>query len=216
MTVAGMRKILNSTLIADGRSDRVLIPIIATLLQTHSPQQFRETDFVQEFPSSGLNLSERIDFALRERPCDLLFVHRDAERADGLTSRVREIERAVAALGILQTVVCVVPVRMTEAWLICDEHPIRCAAGNPTGRSPLGLPELNQVESVDAKELLFDALVRAKNLGRRRANGLNPASMRSHVADYLDDMDRLRRLPSFRRFESSVRQILSNAPFVDA
>ena len=211
-----MPRILNSTLIADGRSDRLLIPIIATLMQTHCRQRFRETDFVHSFPPSGRDLSSRIRHALIERPCDLLFVHRDAERVEGLEGRIQEIERAVAEIGISQTVVCVVPVRMTESWLICDEHPIRCAAGNPSGRSALGLPGLNQVESVDAKQFLFAALVSARDLGKRRARGLKPDTMRHRVADHLDDLHRLRRLPSFARFESAVRQILSSPRFADA
>jgi hypothetical protein len=40
-------------------------------------------------------------------------------------------------------VVCVVPVRMMEAWLLIDEMAIRRVAGNPNGRIPIELPVLN-------------------------------------------------------------------------
>jgi hypothetical protein len=36
----------------------------------------------------------------------------------------------------------VVPVRMTEAWLLADEFAIRSAPGNPNGTQSLDLPDL--------------------------------------------------------------------------
>ena len=94
---------------------------------------------------------------------------------------------------------------MTESWLLTDEQAIRNAAGNPAGREPLQLPHARQIEAVDAKQVLFDALERASNLNRRRNQRLQPQALRHRVAEYLDDLTALRRLTSFVRFESRLR-----------
>jgi hypothetical protein len=60
-------------------------------------------------------LPGRITRALDLYPCELLFVHRDAEGA----SRIARVQEITAALGSISTpAVCVVPVRMQEAWLL--------------------------------------------------------------------------------------------------
>ena len=68
------------------------------------------------------SLSERISRSLELYPCDLLFIHRDAERAP-VESRIAEIRESVKEKQIAPTpVICVVPVRMTEAWLLIDRR----------------------------------------------------------------------------------------------
>jgi predicted ATPase len=68
-----------------------------------------------------------------------LFVHRDAER-ELLEKRVAEIHSVVseaAQTKLVPPVVCVIPVRMQEAWFLFDESALRRAAGNPNGKQPL-------------------------------------------------------------------------------
>ena len=73
-------------------------------------------------------------------PCDVLFVHRDAE-AQLPAFRREEVTRALAHTEIPH--VPVIPVRMTEAWLLADENAIRRAAGNPNGDEELNLPDIS-------------------------------------------------------------------------
>src|SRR5690606_18674132 len=77
-------------------------------------------------------LVERLTSSVRLYPCDVLVVHRDAER-DPVDLRLAEIERARSSARIEGSLVPVVPVRMTEAWLLFDESAIRRAADNPNG-----------------------------------------------------------------------------------
>lgn len=105
-----------------------------------------------------ITLAARIRESVRLYPCDLLFVHRDADR-EARDKRVEEIETAVTdtRLDSATPCVCVIPVRMQEAWLLCDEEAIRYAAGNRNGRQSLELPILNQLETVaDPKLVLAD------------------------------------------------------------
>ena len=82
-------------------------------------------------------LRRRIEASLELYPCDLLFVHRDAENRP-IDQRAAEI--VTAAEGLQFPIVRVIPVRMMEAWLLTDEGAIRSAAGNPNGTDPLNVP----------------------------------------------------------------------------
>ena len=116
------------TLLADGSSDRVLIPLLCWCLRRAGLENISS-----EWADAGRmpvarDLAERVAHAVDLYPCDLLFVHRDAEGEDPAVRR-DEIRRAASALKY--SLVPVIPVRMTEAWLLFDERAIRLAAGNP-------------------------------------------------------------------------------------
>ncbi len=68
------------TLLADGSSDQVMMPILEWLLARHgvSRLQGRWAD-LRSLRTSPSGLAARISAAHRLYPCDLLFVHRDAE-----------------------------------------------------------------------------------------------------------------------------------------
>ena len=117
------------TLAADGASDAVLLPILTCALKrggagSVAPQC---VDFGRIPRQPGLR--EKLRLAVQLYPCDVLFVHRDAE---GQSPALRRQEVGAALDGLALNYVPVVPVRMTEAWLLADERAIRSAAGNPT------------------------------------------------------------------------------------
>jgi hypothetical protein len=144
--------------------------------------------------------------ALDLYPCNLLFVHRDAE---GLPLEMRRDEILKAFKGVAYgalPVVCVVPVRMTEAWLLFDESAIRMAAGNPDGRVNLALPRLERCEEIpDPKALLHEALRTASELTGRRRKKFRPDVQVHRLADLVDDYSPLRRLPAFRALEGDLQ-----------
>jgi hypothetical protein len=182
-----------------------LLPIlgwlIAEMSTTPFEQNWADPRWWRRRPAK---LAARVEAALDLYPCDLLVVHRDAEREDP-KSRLREIEEATQGRSV--PVVCAVPVRMTEAWLLFDEAAIRRAAGCPNGNMPLNLPALKMVESVpDPKEVLYEAIRVASNLSGRRRRQIQPDIRR--VADLIDDFAPLRVVPSFCRFEESMCEAL--------
>jgi hypothetical protein len=155
-------------------------------------------------------LYEKIRKSIELFPCDLLFVHRDAETAS-LEDRLNEIKQAVMDTGIVNdvsTVICVVPVRMTEAWLLFDIDAIRQAAGNPSGTVPLELHRLSDIESLpDPKGVLHRALRTAIQYGthRRKRFDVNKAVQR--VPEYIEDFSPLRSLSAFAALEEEVRRM---------
>jgi len=200
---------------ADGPSDRCLLRIIDWLLaslRNVSPlaikPQFADS---RRLPGRPPTLSERMRQALDYYPCDILFVHRDAER-EPLKNRLREIELAADEAQIHHRVP-VIPVRMMEAWLLLEIRAIRTAADNPNGTARLDLPRVQELESVpDPKRMLYDLLIAAsEKTGRRLAHFRSPANLamrRIRVADLIADFSLLRQLPAFSYFAAETNRVV--------
>jgi hypothetical protein len=157
-------------------------------------------------PPPREDLSGRMKAALEHYPCDILFVHRDAERRP-MAERVKEILDAASAAGI-SDLVPVVPVRMTEAWLLIDEAAIRRAAGNPNGQVGILLPPVRDLDQLPHPEevlrgLLVNASEKTGRHLRRFHRDLHDRVQR--VAELIPDFAVLRVLPAFVAFESATR-----------
>jgi hypothetical protein len=137
-----------------------------------------------------------------------LFVHRDADRV-GHDSRKEEITRGLDEAEIDVASVCVVPVRMTETWLLIDEYAIRAAAGQPRGRVVLNLPQLRRLEEeAYPKAALHQALRDASELRGRRLRDFPVKQRVRRVAELIGDYGALRGLSAFRALEQEVRTAL--------
>ena len=119
------------TLVTDGSSDVVLLPILTWLLRTNGvalPLQGRWADTRRARLPQRVTLTERI----RVR-------------------RVAEIQEALDCLppnSPQPTAVCVIPVRMQEAWLLFDDLAINTPAGNRSFRENLVLPTIHNLETL--------------------------------------------------------------------
>ncbi len=207
-------KQLQATFVTDGSSDQVLEPILRWLLRelTPAPIEIRWAD-LRGLPEPPRGLAERLASAVEFYPCELLFVHRDAEKQDP-ELRYHEIRRATSDDYIH---VAVVPVRMQEAWLLLDEAAIRHAAGGPSGTKPLGLPPPKRWDSLnDPKAVLHTALREASGLSGRRAKRFRSRKAVHRIPDYVDDWSALRQLAGFRRLEADTRRALTKLGVVDS
>jgi hypothetical protein len=207
-------KPLRFTLVADGTTDgAMLIPILEWLLRTHCPTLGVEVDYIDpsRIRRASNSLKNRIAFALEAYPSDCIFIHRDAE-AQPAHWRRREIQQTIEELGDRISIahVCVVPIRMSEAWLLFDESAIRRAAGNPNGRVRLELPDLSGIEDrPDPKQLLRDLLIAATEFSGRRRRSFDLRSSIRRVARLIDDYSPLRRLSAFRALEDDVVKVVA-------
>lgn len=110
-----------SRLLCDGPSDRCLLfPIRWALELAGWRGPAPEWADLRPFDLPDMALRSRLRALLEHYPTDVLFVHRDAE-AEPHAKRVKEIREALTRLDPPLSHVCVVPVRMTEAWLLHDE-----------------------------------------------------------------------------------------------
>jgi len=195
---------ISSVLICDGTSDAMLLPIIKNALTALAPSlRFQET-LLPSF--SGHDLEKRFADVLAYYPCELIFIHRDAE-GQGISARVNEISSATKLRRTheLQHIVAVIPIKMTEAWLLLDEHAIRTAVGNPNGRMPLNLPSLKKIESCDAKARLYEALETAKPHVLSKRRSFRPQEYCIRVSEAFDQShQKLMQLPSYLHFVNDL------------
>ena len=95
-------KTIRYTLLSDGSSDRMLMPIIEWLLYQYCPEIEIESSWADlgRLPQPPKTLPEKIEVTLDLYPCDLLFVHRDAENE---SYEIVSVHRAVAGKDELGT-----------------------------------------------------------------------------------------------------------------
>jgi hypothetical protein len=208
---------LNGLFVAEGSSDMPIADIVENMFFDRGIElRLRKPDF---------SLLDRVPKDVRSRllaghhlsngPTDLVVVHRDADNA-GWQARREEISRAVSSLQNNPCVIPVIPVRMTEAWLLLSETEIRFVAGNPRGRNPLPLPSPSEVErNSDPKQLLAAALLEAADVAGRRRERLSKRfnQHRRQLLERLDSRGAVSRLPSWQRLtvdiDSAVSQLNS-------
>lgn len=199
------------TLLSDGSSDQVLSPVLVWLLRRHNISHaiqptWADLRWLRRPPT---DLAGRIDLTLQLYPCDLLFVHRDAEGVP-LAARRSEILRALPHRPEDRVpAVCIVPVRMQEAWLLIDEPSIRRAAGNPSGNQPLAMPRMREVESLqDPKALLYELLREASGLHGRRRRRFSVQTGARRVVEFIEDFSPLLKLPAFQALDEDLRTLV--------
>jgi hypothetical protein len=195
----------SATLVTDGSSDAALLPVLRWLLGEVASDRvdLRWAD-LRSLRTPPKLLRDRLAAAIEYYPCDLLFVHRDAEHPDRLHLRREEIDRANET-GVRH--ICVVPVRMLESWMLFDERALREAAGRPSGRERLDLPGSRSWATIaDAKGVLHGALRAASGATGRRARQFDPDAAVHRLSNLIHDWGPLRQLPAFQQLEREVRQ----------
>jgi len=206
---------LQYTLLSDGPADKALMPILTWLLRQHVPRLPIQSHWadLRRLREPPRQLHKRIRESIRQYPCNLLFIHRDAETAS-LQDRQNEIRKAVEdARGDdeIPSAICAVPTRMTEAWLLFDIDAIRQAAGNPNGTVQLNLPSPSTIERLpDPKRILHDLLRNATELGARRRGRFDTNAAVQLVPKYTEDFSPLRRLPAFVALEEAVNETVES------
>lgn len=204
-----MSRTLSVALIGDGTSDEVLWPIIVWSLidQFAARLNVRRAGFQHR---GGLDPQACLADVLERFAPDLVIFHRDAE---GESVAARRAEVPV----ITGLVVPVIPVRMTEAWLLIDAQAIAKAADN-TGARNLKVPSVRELEAMkDPKGQLEELLLAAADLrGARHRDRFKrdlPSRKRA-VADYITTFQPLRQLSAFQEFEQDLYAWVS--PWLDA
>jgi hypothetical protein len=187
----------------------MLMPIIEWLLYQYCPEIEIESSWADlgRLPQPPKTLPEKIEVTLDLYPCDLLFVHRDAEN-ESYEIRHAEIHRVLDGLDEFPAV-CVIPVRMMEAWFLFDELAIRKAAGNPHGRNSLNLPTIDSVENLpDPKNTLFNLIKDSSGKSGVRLKKLNLHQCAFRVSQSIDDFSPLRFINAFQLLERELTDTL--------
>ncbi len=217
-------------LYAEGRTDERFLPIIAqrTAVRLLSEFSQRSVDVLEPIildaqPKSAR--SENILLVARQaRGYHLLFVHADADDPSptrAMQERIAPGFQAVQDALNLGESVCghlipVVPVQMTEAWMLADGDALREIIGATHSAQELNIPARSRlVEAIaDPKERLRQVLA-ASDAGRtRRRRQRLVASLYEPLARRID-LDRLALAPSFAQFMEDLKAALIELRFIE-
>jgi hypothetical protein len=208
---------LSFTLLGEGSSDAMLVPVVRWLLEANGVRRpvlpaWADLSLLHKKPKG---LAAEIQAALENYPCELLFVHRDADNGPR-ENRLKEIQKAFRKISSqLQHApphICVIPVQETETWFLFDEPAIRAAVSNPLGRSELSLPSIPKLESLSrSKEVLNDILLKAKNPRPHRRHRFSPGEAKHRLADLISDFSPLRGLSAFTALEQDIRAVIEQS-----
>ncbi len=189
------------------------MPILEWLLHRHCPNYALEAEWADlgRLPNPPKRLPERISKTLELYDPDLLFIHR-GEEGQTVELRRKQISDALGAQNATAPAVCVIPVRMQEAWLLFDEMAIRKAAGNPNGKIPLEVPPLAAIEALpNPKGILFDLISIASELSANRRKNLKPQKLAYRVSESIDDFSALFELSAFRALGQELSEVVREA-----
>lgn len=202
------------TLLADGASDKALMQIINWTINDQWPEaetkgQFADLWHIKPRPAG---LRERAAKAVEYYPCDILFVHRDAEqiRNNEAIFGERKSEIAAAVKTLYHNCIPVIPIKMTETWLLTNVAAIRKASGSRNQSLHIPLPPVNKLEvENNPKEKLYELLKSASGLKGRRLASFNERHAVHLVAEYTSDFSPLKSLFAFQQFEKDLAAVLS-------
>ena len=162
--------------------------------------------------------SERIERAAKiaDGAWIVLFIHADADDRDGRAARAERVQPAVERLrdllGPTRQAVAVVPIKMTDAWVLADLDAFRSGIGTTRDARALGLGgvEAHGADHVpDPKALLRAAFAAA----RPRERGARLGAFLGLIAESAS-FDQLRRLEAFRQLEADLEAALRNLGIV--
>jgi hypothetical protein len=116
-----------------------------------------------------------------------------------------EIHHSAANSNLNTDLVPVIPVRMTDAWMLVDFEAFREVVGTKLNAGELGFKERpHQVESIQSPKAVFADAVRRARPRRRRAIRLDsvyrPLALRI-------SLDKLRQVPAYQVFLDRLRNV---------
>lgn len=195
-----MSRQLTFSVVADGGTDRVLVPIIQWAIHRLDPQvEILEPEFEKRTGSVKEFLSAYHPDVM------LVFLHRDAENRS-LEQRLVEFDNSKAS--DIVPVVPVIPVRMSEAWLLVHGPAIARAAG--ASSSVVEIPKTSVIEDISNPKRHLDNLIleaAGNPSGRRRKTfKRSMVNRRVSVASFIADFSPLEDLRAFRSFQQSLHR----------
>ncbi len=162
----------------------------------------------------GSNVIDKtIDAAERAEGFHVLCIHVDADDEndkkafeDRINSGFKAVEESNKAL--CKNLIALVPVYMTEAWMLADIDVFKDEIGTDKSNSELRLPRINQIEKIsDPKETINNAIkIAFTNYSSRRnipriGEIYMPLSQKIRI-------DSLKNLPSYLKFRRAVKNAL--------
>ena len=146
-----------------------------------------------------------------ERGIMILCIHADADDISDSRAFDNKINPAFAAVwqhensGLCKNLVAVVPVQMSEAWMLSDKALLKYEIGTDKTDSELGLDRYPEDYS-DPKNTIAEAInIAESDLTRRKRGKLKVTDLYSIIGQKVS-LVKLDALPSYSKFNNAVRE----------
>lgn len=200
-----------------------LMPVIERILQELLPQSYiRAFDFSSktEENDSEQQIERMIRVAQQADGLDILIFHLDADAPD--TSRAYqqrfrpgydEVQRI--ANHVNKEVIPIIPVRMTEAWLLVDFPAFCDVIGTKEKAGVLGFPKHpDQVESIQDPKMTFRTAIDQAVRRRKNRKRIPEDEVFRPLAQKID-LGLLEQVPAYREFLEKLKGTLNRLHFLE-
>lgn len=215
---------LVTALYAEGSTDQRFLPLIIqrTAVQILSQRGHTIVDVLEPMPVEPAKKDDRaqsiLAVARQVHGYHLLFVHADADASSTTPALRQRIEPGVALIQAAQQrgeTVCtdlvpIVPVQMTEAWMLVDRDALLSVIGTPPEHHNLDIPFRPQhVEQIaDPKQQLARIFAEALASRTRRVRRRHKIAELYEPLGRTVDLTVLAQTPSYQQFVAALTQAL--------
>ncbi len=210
-------KLLFCGFYGEGNTDNCfLIPLIERILQNLLPQlDIFVTDIHVDKSSRQDETMERV--ARESRGYALVIFHLDADAPNTQKAYRQRFEPGYAKVqrskgALNKNIVPVIPVRMTEAWMLVDFEAFRKAVGTELSQQRSGFPQhARDVESVPNPKEVFKNAVQNARPSRRKSIPL--ADVYRPLALHIR-LERLEQVPAYQEFLARLTDTLRRLKYI--
>jgi hypothetical protein len=217
--------VLVLALYAEGTVDtRFLPPIIqrtSEMILMHCGQSVVDIPEPIIVSKKHNSLDQAILQASREvRGCHVLLIHNDADSRTFERARRERFEPGFALVQQCSEEVCrnlvpVIPIRMTEAWMLVDVDALCGVLGTNLSPQMLELPSRAAlVESVTDPKNTLNEVMRKVNAGRSQRRQHISLNTRYELLARRIDLNRLIHVPSYKSFVDDLTSTLAELHFI--
>lgn len=218
---------LELALYCEGPTDQLFLSIIIQRTSRKILEQYGQRSIniprVEriEINKTGLRQDECVwQAACKATKYHILIVHCDADRSTGeraFSERFQPgYERVQQTAGkVCKNLLAIIPIRMTEAWMLADHEAWRDVVETDLRIQELGLPRrARQVESIgDPKQTLKQVLQRIYSDKARRHRQTDIVVLYEPLANAIR-LERLNEVPAYYKFREDLIRALSNLKFI--
>jgi hypothetical protein len=223
-----MSNFLLAGLFTEGTTDiRFLESVVKTTLENLAIEcsGYIETELeIIKIEKSGLSFNEQVLKAAQKAKNDfevlILFIHTDSDSKDDSIVFATKIIPAAALVdqqedsGVCKKIVAIVPITMTEAWMLADKQLLKNQIGIEGSDMDLGLHK--NPEEVTNPKAVIENLIRISKenqVKRKRNKGLTISDLYQIIGQKIE-LSELEKLPSYNKFKSSLKDVLKELNFL--
>lgn len=171
---------------------------------------------------TGIRFDEQVfsasKFAFEKFSISLLFIHTDADSTDDDFVFKSKITPAINYLNvqtedICKHIVAIVPIQMTESWMIADKELLKSEIGVSNTDTELGI-HLNP-EKINNPKALIEEIIRISKADltkRKRNKGLTISDLYQIIGQKID-LSELEKLSSYNKFKQTLIEKLKELNF---